>query len=713
MSKLLLRTALAFKTMATPQIRHSLSLPALILGSVVLAGLVSDLTPIGSTRSELVILFLFWLTGLVLLRTPSLRAKELQSDGGTPHPRIWWPFHLGALFVFSSGALIAVIETVRGGTSGSFASIYAEDNAAWLRIIVNWFHETELRSSFGDSLALLLAVLTTLSVTLSFGQLGVDTLGDLALQINIIYLVVHIAAGLQILFAIQRFVRFRGRVGLANLGAIVALTFQQLWIFDGRMAGHLSAIIASQVILYFLLCMTLSCSHQDLSLPLVLLFLAGACTLWLPLKGAIPFLIVSSAFFATKLFSSRFVAQGRGLRFLYTLIGILCLLFVARSLAGRLRSFLGDAVSLVQAPGGTNSPSEFEFVFLAAVATLAILSTRSTLSRAVVLAFLSLGLATRTFSELVVGEPTYASLKMGWWIYGTLLPFSIIILTLNVGESRWFLDRQREGFVRKVALLAFATFAVASTPFALVQRVGAAPVHEWLREKEYFEDGTWWGVSDEVLNASVKNGPIGCASVDAEFMMIPNWDGYLCTRFTAWATVWDRATVDPESPLRALGLGALTQPAVVGAVIETSDVNLGRDIVLLDDGELIGSARLLDALRLQNPATLRVVWASSVNQASSSALLGHVDEVNGVSGTISGWVEPDVTTLTVVGEGQTTPIVERVFRKDVVDLFGWSFALSGLEVFIAPHEIGKITCLAVSSDMGPKQVIWMRDGRNC
>lgn len=700
------------------QCRHELNPLTVFLGSVVLTGTASELTPVGATRKELVIVFLLFLTTLLALRRNSVPANSVPAMEGSRRTSLRkeslvWMAHLTVILVLSFGSISAVIATLRGSGAGSFASVAAEDNAAWIQIVTNWFHEEQLRSPFGDSLPLLLFLFATLCFSLTFGHVGVETFGDLVLQLNLFYMAVHILSGLMILFASRRIARIGGRRDIVNIGTFFSLVVQQLWIADGRSFGHLSAVVACQFVLYFLLFITLQPSITGFNGILYLCFIAGSSTLWMPLKVLALPLILSALVLILWRSARDWSDSSRVKEVLIVVAGLTLSVFVLRALAERLTNFFRDATNLIGASGGTNFPSQLEFLALASASALAIVIVKQWRVRLAIFALLSIVLFSRSFSSIFSGEMGYASMKLGWWVYGTLFPLSILALASNLSLRARILNHARNDLDRVVAIATFSLIALVTSPFALVESAVRSPVHEWVPTDLPNEGGQWWGVAATVLESSVESGPIGCIALDANLVMTPSWDGYLCTRFVAWASTWNRAGVDPETPLRALGLGEMKQTAAFGAAIQAAPENLGRDVVLLDQGSLLGRARLLDVLRLQNVESLVVEWRRGVPNLGSNRAMGHVDSVDLSNGEMSGWLDPSVQALELYGEGHGIPIVERTARPDVVQTFGWAFGMSGFQFSVSPHDAKKIKCAVTVTTSGQRSVLWSQDERTC
>lgn len=698
---------------ALRQLRHNLTLCEVSLGSVVLTGLTSDLTPFGSTRKELLAVFLILLTTLLILKRRSTPTLESESEKRLPKTPFFWSINLVALAVLTFGSVNAVFATLRGGSGGGFASIAAEDNAAWIFILKNWFHEPSLQSPFGDSLTLILFLSTTVSYGLSLGRVGVGSVGDLVLQINIVYALVHILSGVMLLASARRISRNVERQDVITICALASLIVQQLWILDGRSFGHFSAIMASQVCLYFLLSFISRTSLSGSESVLLLCFIAGSTTLWLPLKALTgPLLLVVVVYIVWKVARrwSDFTQVGR---VLFVIIGLMLLAILLRSLTARVSNFAEDASELVGASGGTNSPSEIELIILAGISALAIITAKRWQVKFVLVCLLSIALCAHVYALILTGGPSYASEKIRWWVYGTSLPLSLLISSQSLSFRTSSLSRVRENADRAVVVVVFSLIAVVAYPFAIVERAVRFPVHEWVTTDYPNESDRWWGVSEVVLESPVDRGPIGCVSVDTEFIMTASWDGYLCTRFVAWATTWSQKGVDPESPLRALGLGEMTQTAAFARTIKATPENLSRDVVLLDQGRLLGKTRLLDVLRLQDSESLRVEWKRGEFTPTMNLAYGHLDSINLSNGQLSGWVNPSVQAIELIGGGVGIPRVERTARQDVVASFGWSFAMSGFEIVIPPSEAKKLLCIVAVTTSGQKDLLWAQDARSC
>jgi hypothetical protein len=140
--------------------QHNLPKSTIFLGSICLAGLVSEWTPLGSTRFELRLLFAGILVLLILVRSRNPDdTKRVHEAQGLRAALAAWPLVAYFLSVagLSLGAFRTLLRSVQVGTDGGFGTISAEDNAAWLAVMRGWFEDDAYRSTFGDTLQLFIA----------------------------------------------------------------------------------------------------------------------------------------------------------------------------------------------------------------------------------------------------------------------------------------------------------------------------------------------------------------------------------------------------------------------------------------------------------------------------------------------------------------------------------------------------------------------------
>ena len=582
--------------------QHDLTYPQIILGSAALTGALAELTSFGSTRFQLVAVYLIT---AVVLTTLRLTNSAIETEPAFSHPntratKAVTAIYFGFAMLLVTRSILAVLHSNEPRNLGGFGTIAGEDNAAWLSILTNWYHETTLVSAFGDTMIVFLVGLVAAVRALSLGRLGVSTVGDLVIHLNLIYAVIHVLAAAAYLRLWRQLIR-TGTPRILPLLVIVACsTGQQFWLYTTRDYGHLTSILSCQLLSYFALKLVFKRRLREIQTGLVLAMAAGSCFIWLPLKpvGILLILFASLSFVSVIADLSRRNRRGKILFRTLLIMGAAGLSLVAQAGISILSRLAADARDLIMLGGGTPQLNAGHFIAVCCVSAFLFLGTQRGLLRgAVGLPFLFVGI-TIAYSFAMTGASNYGSDKLVWWFLGFLFTFGGHALAISSTEATTELRtsgtqlRQLSNALALAALVAsLGLIALENTSFSPF----SPPEPTWVAGTES-ATMTWWGASDEVLASPVSDGPLGCVEISQNEYLIPTWDGYLCSRMLGWSMAWDRKGKEPDVQFRQFALMNQTAEATLVNLAETDFRNLKRPIVLLKDGNFYEQIELLDFL---------------------------------------------------------------------------------------------------------------------
>lgn len=573
--------------------------PQVILGSAALTGALAELTRLGSTRSEISILFAITAVVLMTLKCPNSRNKTELPASHTPTRSVNVATAiLGASVVLlMAGSSLGVFRSIRPGHFGGFGTIAAEDNAAWLGIITNWYHGDFLASTFGDTIIVFLVTFAAFVRALSFGHLGVTSLGDLVIHLNLMYAAIHLFAASLFFKLWRRFVRTK-KPNLATMTVILTALFaQQYWISITRNYGHLSSILSCQMLAYFSLKIVFAERRSRLQVGLELIMCAGACFLWLPLKpvGLILLVCSSTSFLIAVFHLNRNNPSRRVLNIVLLSLATAGIYVVTSIGITKMRNLIHDAAELIQSGGGTPNSNLGHILLAACVSAFLLMTVDKRPVQGVVLIILSYTGATLAYSFWATGSSNYGSDKLVWWLLGFLFTFGGCALAILSAAEDTKRESRSKVPIPVVTVAAFLSFLVFSARDVTGVTLFEAPKAAWV-----FGDSNppekWWGSSDPVLTSSVLNGPIGCVEVSHDDELVPSWDGYLCSRMVGWTMAWNRTEIQPDDEFRKFALLEQNGDTTVARLAWSSTSNLARPVVLLRSGRYYGQKPLFDVL---------------------------------------------------------------------------------------------------------------------
>jgi len=696
--------------------QHNLPKITIFLGSICLAGLVSEWTPLGSTRFELRLLFAGILVLLILVKSRNPDdAKGVNEAQGNKAGFATWPLvaYFLSVAVLTLGAFRTSFRSVQVGTDGGFGTVSAEDNAAWLAVMRGWFEDDAYRSNFGDTLQLFIAFTVGLMKTVGFKFFGAASIGDYVVHLNLLYVGLHVLSALLFFSAAKqiqgdKFARFTQAALI-----FIFLTAQQVWIYEGREYGHLSALLSSQLCAYFVLKFREHSNGFPLSRALILLMLAGACLSWLPLEPLALYFAAWSLVEAVpwpRLRDSRCGIVSRTnsrLKWTSKIALTIILAYGVLSSVRYLQRVSAEGMGLIDATGGTNKLNGVEVAFLSLLLAGLLLPSVSWRSRLSIFPYVALSVIVTGLAITKTGSTTYSSEKLLWWLYGFIVPVGGVILLPRFREMLSKRSRSAQAVPRYIATTTALFFCLWSSTFSWWIKEVSPSRPGWVLS-EQTQEGSWWGASHEVLEFAPRSAPIGCTSLDRNLRAVAAWDGYLCTRFLSWSSTWDRSGADPESPLRAFGLSDISSTQLVLALIRANEENLVRQLVVLEQGSYLGQMRILDFLAMQvQPQSLRVSREAKINVTQIERGGGSVDAIDVEENRIVGWVEPEVDEIILIGSNELkVDVIAKSQRIDVEKKFGIRHRISGFEIAVESGELSSIKCIIAQSLAGDRRMLW-------
>lgn len=683
--------------------RQSLALAA--IASIALSGVLGQLlVELGMAFTEVHLLVALVLSiSLVLTMLSDLGATTSGSTVSERH-------RLGAVVI--APVTIAVMSI--GGLAWSswkytgrseygvtlFPQFGMEDNAKWLNVISDLAEGgSDGFNLVGGVTAIILRLTSTVArVIVALAGEPIDGVGTSVLSAAIAQWILVALTPLSLIPAVRQQASRRPVTidfVAATLFAGVLLTTASLMATN---YGHLTA----QLVILGLSAagsLGLSAHHADeigqrrLARLLALLTMS----VWLPLH---PIALIGVLWVVVRLTLQARSAQRVSLQDLCELIAASV---VAASLIPSLRYVAGTDVSnqLAAAGGATNSSSVALLVLAGVVSAVAVVMLQfqwrdSAGSKGVVLVFLALSCYTavaRMNDFRVSGSLNYGSTKLLWVVavLGASVGVVAIARDLNLPNS----DLRLPGV--GVALIALALPSLGSTEH-LTQWVRQFDPGRWPAQ----ESGRWHSPEVLPMSTPISTVPIGCVvkeSVDSPSPPIASLDSYLCTRFLSSVAGLER----DADPLIRFGLGRMDWATMAGEIEPDSELR-DRDLIVLNaDAGVIGRAslgELIDAVA--SPRTVSIRLAPNPPTVSPDpGGLGVVEAVDLASGTISGWLSPAVSSMTLtVSNPVDMPSSDVVLsaRPDVVSVTGPEGFFAGFSFAVDPAVHGDIVCIIATTD---------------
>lgn len=585
------------------QIRNlKFTYPQIILGSAALTGALAELTSFGSTRFQLSAGYLITAVVLTTLRlqNTAIETKTVFSHTTTRATTTATTVFVSITVLLVARSILAVFRSIEPQDFGGFGTIAGEDNAAWLSIITNWYHETSLVSTFGDTAIIFIVAFVALVSALSLGRLGVSTVGDLVIHLNLIYALIHVLTAAAYFRLWRQLIRTTSPKIIPLLLVFTFSTVQQMWLHITRDYGHLTAILSCQLFSYFAFNLVFKEGRSRFQTGLELAMAAGSCFLWLPLKpiGIMLMSLASLSFMSGVLDLSRGHRRGKNLLRTVLVMGAAGLLILAKAGISILKNLARDARELISLDGGTTQLTAGHFIVVCCVSALLVSQTHRGAIRGLVgVLFIYVG-SIVAYSFAMTGTINYGSSKLVWWFLGFLFTFGghalVIIRTERTPgpaacspQLKFLID----AFAASILVLSLGLVVAKNTSIDLL----SPPEATWVSHTESSNE-IWWGAAEEILSSSVLDGSLGCVEINQDGYPIPTWDGYLCSRMLGWSMAWRQKGVDPDVQFRQFAMKDQTAEGTIVNLVETEFSNLERTIVLLKNGRYSEQMRLLDFL---------------------------------------------------------------------------------------------------------------------
>ena len=673
--------------------------------------------------------------------------------------RIVFPLERSRRRTFSVSLLVAVglstllilgdlirLSNEPGGLRSIFATRvhYHEDNSSWIALGNFSSVQGVPSGKFGHQLSILHALSRTVASIVSwFGDIEPGSWGASSAAVTVTYIALLGIVPFLIL-PMFRLVLSRTRsLAASTLVACFLLLFLVGFVREVRTLGHLSAGVAVILIVSSVNLLISNRHQQTLSNGLTiegLLIFALVMNVWFPLQ---PLSFMLALIAVTRMWRTRPDVRKQGGRFWLRLILLpapIFLVFLFRYVKGIFFSEAGVAAysQLLSAPGATYETYDSLLILLAGVVGLACIKikARKSLALTVGVTLLSYAVAVRFADALASLGFDYGSTKLIWVL---IPPMIFLFFGIFVGESVNVTPKALQNTVVGTVLVAFVVLLNSMTFFQSLRSFQPfLPFGDRVSFLEREADGMdaanglegesslikWDALNGLEVGLSPHELPTSCIAIDG-LTPTPQWgfEPYRCTRKLAEASLVEGIQRESEGQpvdilLRRFPLlqASLTE-TIVGLVYSGND--LTRQLLILDQtGGVVRTERILDYIvQVTSYRDLMIKFSSSESGSKrvgeTDSLPGSVDHVDLEIGTISGWVDPAVTSLSFVGSWpEEVSSVQRTEREDVAQLQGARSRYSGFS-FTSSKINQALRCVVAHSSDEEHRVLWSAEEGSC
>ena len=633
-----------------------------------------------------------------------------------------------------------------GGLNSIFASrvLYHEDNSSWIALGTSSSVNGVPSGKFGHQLSLLLALgRTAASVGGWFtgidpGSWGVSVAAVTVSFVGLLGVVPFLI--IPIFRLVQTHTQSKG---ISTLVASFFLFSLIGFVREVRNLGHLSAGIAVVLIVAAVnLLITknpMELRSSDFQAEALLIF-GVVLNVWFPLQ---PLSFIFSVMAIIVMWKARHHGSTRDARFWLKLLVLpapMIIIFLLRYVKGAFFSESGAAVykRLLSAPGATYETYDALLILLALFVGLAFFGAgqRMKFALGVGVSFLLYGISVRFADAAASLGFDYGSTKLLWVL---IPPLMLLFFGVFMSESTHFPLRRRRSMVTGTILVSFVILLTSTTFFHSVRSFHPfLPISdevlflehesEEIANQNEWREGSmlrkWDQVGGLAVELSPHELPTSCVAIDG-LIPTPQWgfEPYRCTRKLAEASLVE--AIQRESDGQPVDILLRRFPLLQASLTETivglveSGNDLSRQLLILDqNGGVVRTERILDYIvQVTSYRDLTIKFSSSESDSKglgeTDSLPGSVDHVDLEIGTISGWVDPAVTSLSFLGSGSAEDSsIQRTEREDVAQLQGAGSRYSGFS-FTSPKINQALRCVVAHSSNEEHRVLWSAEEGSC
>lgn len=657
----------------------------------------------------------------------------------------------GSFFMATALAVCLVLaDLIRlshepGGLSSIFASrvLYHEDNSSWIALGSFSSAQGIPSGKFGHQLSILYALSRTAASAIGW-LVGVEV-GSWGVSVAAVTLSYVGLLAITPFLVVPMFRLVRLRTRSMTTSTLVALFFLILligFIREVRNLGHLSAGVA--VVLFvasvlFLLSRRLEHARSMASQIEPLLILAVMLHVWFPLQPLGFLLSIAAIILTWRVGHFDGKKNVRCWLRLAVLPAPIIVVLVFRYAKVLVQSGVGGSgyyAQLLSLPGATYETYDSLLILLAIFIGLAFFGVgeRENFALSVGVAILLYGVAVRFADAAVSLGFDYGSTKLLWVIFP---PMIFLFFGVFVSVNDQYSSSKSRRVILGTTLPAFVILLNSTTFFHAVRSfqpfIPFGDQTSFLElegdglENESSEDPSlfrWDELGGVAIGLSPTELPISCIATDG-VGPTPRWgfEPYRCTRKLAEASLVQGIQRESEGPpvdilLRRFPLlqASLTE-TVMGLVGSGND--LSRELLILDQsGGVIRTERILDFL-VQVTSYRELIIESlpsdpgSAWTRESDLLQGNIDRVDLDNGTLTGWVDPSVTSLSLIGSDRGEVLaVRRTERDDVAQQLGAGRRYSGFS-FTSRQINPGLRCVVAHSSAAEYRILWRAEKSSC